>query len=529
MINTKFKITQPITSTEVVAVIKKTEHEILAYVQNVRDDLSILGAKRFDSWQFPLYYYNESLVRYNTAEFLHLNPLQKHLEILRAEAEAYLIHQNLSCCGFTSQERNFYLQRAAGILPENEEERFLEILTCPGFRPPELQNLYNDIELFKQGLQYIKKAFGQSTALLFGLLIQNGVKSISEFKYYGQKIDLLFQEIMKLPDIQALLEQRHFDLTFENQFIFLATLRDRILKYLPQRRRDEQNIFITNILNRDWKNSRAIEGSAIVFSALDAIILSKFGFDTKFASASPDETLYLEIITPEKTLYWEPLSDAAISYFAPFISYRGDFLFLISQTFVKMANRYAEMGRDLDKAIDLFQKSINLTPDIPARYADLSKIYLKTNNPKKAIQYLQKAIEMESDVVDYYELLGVTYCLVQDWSKAISVFKSAITIKPQSIETLNNLGYCYEQIGELHKAEDIYRQILVLEPSYFKASFGLANVYFALKRYELAIYYYAQALKSDPQSEHCFYNLARTYYENGDVKKVLKSIENYCD
>lgn len=188
-----------------ISAVHHSDRELLEYARHFSDAVSPLHHVHFGPWNCPLSIQDDSLIRYRPYELFELNPLQKHLEILRAESEAWLIHEKLGYRDFAQWGKNALVQRAVGILPENKEEQFIEILTCPGFRIGlELQNFYQSIERFKKGLQIIKKEFGQSTALPIGLLIQNGIRTIAEFNHYGEKLDYILHKIANLPQIQQL-------------------------------------------------------------------------------------------------------------------------------------------------------------------------------------------------------------------------------------------------------------------------------------------------------------------------------------
>jgi tetratricopeptide (TPR) repeat protein len=507
---------------ELFSVIYNTDRELLEYAKHFHESVSSSHRVHFSSWSCPLSIQDDSLIRYRPYELFNLSPLQRHLEILRTEAEAWLIHNKLGYCDLAQWEKDAFIQRALGILPDNKEERFAEIITCPGFRPAvELQNFYHNIDSFKKGLQSIKKEFGQSTALPFGLLIQSGTKTRSDFEYYGQKFDLILRKITHLPQVQELLITKRIENSFSSQFIFLATLRDRLLKKMPHRIQDEKKFFLTDIIDVNWDTCHEIHGAELSFAALDSIILSKFGFENNCVIV--DDNILLEVITAEKVIYWEPLTNAPITFYSPMVKYRSDFLFLIALTFVKIADVYVQLGRDFEKAIELYEKAINLIPDFPATYANLSQVYIKTNSPKQAITSLEKAIAINPEAAEYHHLMGLAYCLTHDWAPAITALKTAVSIRPSYIEALNNLAYAYEQAGDLNKAKDIYLQILSIKPNYFEANFGLGNVYFNYKQYQRAITHFERALKLKPNSQRVYYNLAQTYFEMGELDTSIKT------
>ncbi len=507
------------------SVIYNTDRELIEYAKHFNDLKSVSNRVHFGSWNSPLVMQDDSLIRYHQYELLNLSPLQKHLEILRAESEAWLIHNKLGQCNITQWEKDAYIQRALGILPDYEEERFKEILTCRGFRPGiELQTLCQNIELFKNGLSSIEKELGQATTIPFGLLIQCGIRSMSEFEYYGQRLDLILHKIAGLPQIQELLNNKRADNSFSSQFILLASLRDRILKHLPKRIQDEKKILFTEILNEDWNTAHEVHGSELLFTVLDSIILSKFGFENNCVIVN--NNLFLEVITSEKVIYWEPLTYSPISYYIPVVSFRSDFLYFFAATMVKIADVHYQLGRDLEKAIGLYEKAIYLNPDFSANYVNLAQVHIKLGGIKQAIKYLEKAIEINPRSAEYYHILGFAYCLIRKWSNAIYALKTAISLRSTYIEALNNLAYAYEQDGDLHRAEETYNQILSFKPNYFDAHFGLGNVYFNLKQYQRAVICFERALKITPHSEHAYYNLAQTYFELGELDSSIKTYKH---
>jgi tetratricopeptide (TPR) repeat protein len=494
----------------------KSDHELLEFAKHLNNIVALLHSIHFTRWNCPLSIQDDSLVRYRPYDFFNLNPLQKHLEMLRAEAEAKLIHNKLGYSDLAQWERTSLIQRALGILPDNITDQFIEILTCPGFRPGnELQSLYQQVERFKKGLQMIKREFGQATALAFGLLIQSGIKTYTEFEHYGQKLDIIFRKIFNLPQIQQLLDNRRYESSFETEYIFLATMRDRILKHMPHRIQDEKKFLLSDILDEDWEKSQEIHGAEVIFTALDSIVLSRFGFENNCLYTN--DNLCLEVITVEKIIYWEPLTNAPITNSIPATKYRSDFLLLNALTFSKIADVYIQLGRDLEKAIGLYQKAIDLTPDFPNYYANLAQVYIKINSPKQAIPYLQKAIEINEESPECYHMLGLVNCLIYDWQSAITALRKASALRPFYIEAQNNLAYAYEQNGDFNKAEETYQQILAYKPNYFEALFGLGTINYNNKQYDQAIIYFERALKINRHSQRALYNLGQSYYQKGEM------------
>lgn len=509
-------------------IIYNNDRNLLAYAHRYQEMILASTDVNLGIWNCPLFYSDNILLRYQLYEFYNLDPLQQHLEIIRAEAEAWLIHNQLGFCALSNEEKENFMKRALAINLENTDEKFREILSASHIgKGANIKDIYADITAYKKTLQSIKKQYGQFIALAFALLVQNGISKKSEFEHYGRKLDMFLSKIFSLPQIQNVYENRRIENTFNTQYILLATLRDRIMKFLPRRVVDEKKILLTEYLDQDNQSKVAVNttndvyASELLFVCLDSLMLAKFGFDTNCVVV--DKNILLEIITQERLIYWNPLENTPISYAQPIIKYRSDYLFLVAKTIVKIADIYMQLSRDIMKAIGAYQKAIALIPDFPDTYASLAQVYLKSQDARKAIENLNKAIEINPDAAEFYHMQGLAYCLQNNFAQAITVIKKAISIQPNYIEALNNLGVCYEQTGETVKALETYNQIVNIEPNYFQANFGLGNVYFTLKKYERALIYYERAIKLEPQSTKCLYNLAQTYYELGEGNASIKT------
>ncbi|MCX8014607.1 MAG: tetratricopeptide repeat protein [candidate division WOR-3 bacterium] len=473
----------------------------------------------------PLYFYDDVLIRFLPYEFTNLNPLQKHLEILRAEAEAMLINQRL----ITSHELPKYnywttisslKARALGIPPTYFEEQFAEILSCSYFKLPDF---YSDVNRFKSGLEMIEKEFGQATALALGMLVLCGVKTPSKICHYGGQLDCYLSKVTNLPQIAHLIEQRAINNSFENQFVLVATLREMILQYLPKRKYDNKKLQLVDVLDTNLNpNTKTISGDDLVFATLDGVVLSKIGFEVNFVIS--DSRLCLEIVTPEKLLYWWPLSSSAVSMVLPTIEYRGNFLFLIAWYLLNFGEIYFRLTQDFHKELDFYLKAKSLAPDLFRVYIKLAQACLKMNNPNRAIEYLKSGNSyLPSGFGEYYELLGLAYCLLRDWESGIDALRQLVTLQPNNVEGWNNLACAYFEKGDLKNAEKAYQTVLNLNPNYFSALFGLGNLYFALRQFEKAVSFYKMALKIKVDAENVLFNLGQAFYEMGAIAESIRT------
>jgi superkiller protein 3 len=112
----------------------------------------------------------------------------------------------------------------------------------------------------------------------------------------------------------------------------------------------------------------------------------------------------------------------------------------------KQAEKYFQQGYaynnkgDYDKAIEYYNKAIELNPDYAVAYYNLGNVYNNKGDYgkaieyyNKAIEYYNKAIELNPDSVDAYNNLGIAYNIKSDDDKAIEYYNKAIELNPGSI------------------------------------------------------------------------------------------------
>ncbi|MEO0091137.1 MAG: tetratricopeptide repeat protein [candidate division WOR-3 bacterium] len=536
----------------------QTDKELLDYAHRIttsrispyeKSSSDIYPLSLFTSrlWQFPLYFADDVLLRYTEFEFKSLSPLQKHLEIIRAQAEALLIHHKLNFCVLSDLEYNQNISRAIGILPMHIEDQLDELLTCPGFLTPDERQIdYNNIDALINNLDMLKKELGTSLELIYAMLLLSGIKSNDEFLSYGQKTDIILSRITNLPLVSAQLKHAQSTNALESQLNFLTVLREQIAELLPMRQLDETNFLFINLLDqfvwdKNWERTKPIRATKDVFAVFDAILLTHYGF-TVYLVISEKNEYYLEIVFPSLSVWWhipnyrgKSTSEISpISFVSPTVKYHYDYRFLIAKIMANIADVYTQIGRELDIPLRMYRSVVKLYPDYPDFLHKLVQLYIRTGQVHLAVPQIKTLVELYSNSADINHLLGITYCLLKDYDNAIFFLEKAVSLRPDLIDAYNNLANCYYQNGNLNQAQKIYTRLLTLQPDYFEGVFGLGNVYFQLKQYAQALRYFEKCLRiimqhkeesQEKQSQmlRTLYNLAQTYYELGKIENSIKT------
>ena len=94
----------------------------------------------------------------------------------------------------------------------------------------------------------------------------------------------------------------------------------------------------------------------------------------------------------------------------------------------------------IDKAIEMFSKSIQNDPSRPRSYHLLGGLYLRKRNYERAIENLLKAIELSPDLDEAFGELGQAYYEAGQLENAVKAFECALRINPNNPIHLNNLN-----------------------------------------------------------------------------------------
>ena len=159
-----------------------------------------------------------------------------------------------------------------------------------------------------------------------------------------------------------------------------------------------------------------------------------------------------------------------------------------------LGNAYKEAG-NYEEAKRCYQKAIALDPTNAGPYYNLSTIYADVdNNIEGAIELLNKALELSPYFSKTYNKLGQIYLLKGENEKAIDLLNKAVKLNPDDPEIYHNFGYVYVQSGYPDKGEEMYLKAIEVAPNYAPAYHDLAIIYTQSGDYAKAIPYCDRAV-----------------------------------
>jgi Tfp pilus assembly protein PilF len=156
--------------------------------------------------------------------------------------------------------------------------------------------------------------------------------------------------------------------------------------------------------------------------------------------------------------------------------------------------------KEFSKAIQAYQKVIELDPTYVEAYNNLGIIYQTMGDAKNALGAYQKATEINPRYEKGYNNLGLLFLLEDRYEEALEAFQKALAINPNNIESHINLGILFKQKGQGEKAIESYQKALAIDPLHRETHYNMALLYEELENWKLAISHYQQFIRLSSKS-----------------------------
>lgn len=456
--------------------------------------------------------------------FDQLSPLARHMEIDRCHAEALLVHERLNEIIIDLREREQLVQRALGIIPSAEADRFAEIHSCPEFRPRYIAESSRDLVA---AIAAIETELGAATALAYGLFVLAGLRARAEFATYGRKLDTLLDRITSAPSVIQTLNQRGIDgghPGFEARFRLLVAVRERIWQLKPGRVAPD-GFLLTKVIDA-MLGTRPSVGNALGLAILDAIVISRFGFEVRYRLESG--ILRLEVMVENRSVYWEPTVPSPLSLVPIAAGDRLNVADIIALSYGSLATSYFTRGL-WDKSLENYRRVLELKPESAETVASIGACHLHRGHPQEAIKTFEDAIRLDPEAAEHYHALGNAWAMMNQWPRAIDAYKKALKLRPDYVEALFNIGLAFRNAGQTASAVAAFEAAIELRPEYVAAHTALGNLHLENGRPEEAIRHHREAARFEPGSASAHYNLGQAYYAKGQLDHAIHAYQRAVD
>ncbi len=194
-------------------------------------------------------------------------------------------------------------------------------------------------------------------------------------------------------------------------------------------------------------------------------------------------------------------------------------------------SRYTK--EDNEKAIELFQKAIELDPGYALAYAALGDAYsmrwLNYGYPREwadeALKMSQKAISLDPSLAEGYKALGLVQESTGKVSEGLESYLKAVDLNPSYAPAVANIGGIYFRLGKYDEALKWTRKAAELQPGFarFYALVGLQ--YFYLHYDDLATSWLKRALDFQPEGVFPQLVLAHIDFFSGKIQPAKEKVQ----
>lgn len=185
---------------------------------------------------------------------------------------------------------------------------------------------------------------------------------------------------------------------------------------------------------------------------------------------------------------------------------------------------YAVKG-NYDQAIRDYSKTIEFRPEYAQAYSNRGNAYSKKGDFYQAIRDLNKAIELDPKKAATYYNRGSVYLAKGDHRRAISDYNKAIELDPKLADAYDNRAVVYQIKGDYDRAISDYSNAIKLNPKNAKTYNNRGFTYLSKGELELAIRDFDMAIARHPTYAKAYYNLGLAYWSRGELDKAILYFE----
>ncbi len=185
----------------------------------------------------------------------------------------------------------------------------------------------------------------------------------------------------------------------------------------------------------------------------------------------------------------------------------------------------------LDLAIETSLKAISMDSSLSEAYASLAQAYLHKESMEKALESGQKAIELDPNNFIGYWILGRIHYTTKKDIEAIELFEKVIKLNPEFYTAYSDIRMCYERLGNKDKLNETIQRSLKFYPEYLTRhpDDARAHLFYAMdlavaKEIEKAKVEADKAIKLNPTDILMIYNVACFYSVMDEKEMAIEAI-----
>ena len=192
---------------------------------------------------------------------------------------------------------------------------------------------------------------------------------------------------------------------------------------------------------------------------------------------------------------------------------------------------WKEYTKDIEFAIKMYEKALELDPDYALAYAGLADAYVFKYQAyfertisvlDEAEKWSLKALKIDPELPEAHRSLGRVFWFKRKMEDAISEFEKAINLRPNFYDATRALGWIHEDMKNFDEAVRWANKTLEIRPKDKEALLLLGITYYDQRLYDQALEVFLKATDVAPDYSSAYYYIGSTYLKQGKFDLALE-------
>uniref|UniRef100_U3J8R2 Bardet-Biedl syndrome 4 n=1 Tax=Anas platyrhynchos platyrhynchos TaxID=8840 RepID=U3J8R2_ANAPP len=191
----------------------------------------------------------------------------------------------------------------------------------------------------------------------------------------------------------------------------------------------------------------------------------------------------------------------------------------------KMLGKIHLLEGETDKAIEVYKKAIEFSPENTDLLTKLGLIYLQLGDYQKAFEHLGKALTYDQGNYKATLAAGSLMQTHGDFDVALSKYRVVASTMPESPPLWNNIGMCFFGKKKYVAAISCLKRANYLAPFDWKILYNLGLVHLTMQQYASAFHFLSAAINFQPKMGELYMLLAVALTNLEDIENAKRSYE----
>lgn len=183
------------------------------------------------------------------------------------------------------------------------------------------------------------------------------------------------------------------------------------------------------------------------------------------------------------------------------------------------------LAGDTDKAIEVYKKAVDFSPENTELLTTLGLLYLQLGKYQKAFEHLGNALTFDPNNYKAILAAGSMMQTHGDFDVAMNKYRVAACAVPESPPLWNNIGMCFFGKKKYVAAISCLKRAHYLSPFDWKVLYNLGLVHLTMQQYASAFHFLSAAINLNPRMGELYMLLAVALTNLEDVENATRAYE----